>query len=184
MANTGPKKKFHFKKEELHRLYVSKKMSFLEIAKHYGCGETIIYNHIHFFGIPVRSRSESLAIAIEKRGGFSMEHRERLSASHMGSLKGKDNPKWKDGATLRNLSSRISNGYMTFRARVLRIKGDRCSLCGISLFECCPHCGHKPDRHMHHITQYHLDYHKQYTLDEIHVLCASCHALQHRKKGL
>jgi hypothetical protein len=102
----------------------------------------------------------------------------------MGQNRGKDSPTWKNGATLRNLSARISNGYISFRARVLRTKGNVCGECGKDLTNHCKECGHKPDRHLHHKTKFHLDYHRTYTPDEVIVLCESCHYSQHRKKGL
>ncbi len=53
-------------KEKLKELYVYKKMSLSDIGRIAGCSRRTVYFHIKKFGIPLRTKAEARAIALDK----------------------------------------------------------------------------------------------------------------------
>ena len=176
MAKHGPKKTFSFTKEELEHEYHVNGKTILEIANMYGCGETTVHKNMKRLGVERRHRSELL-----KGRSFTKEHRESLSKSKLFNPKnqGENNPNWKGGVSSDNTIIRRRAQYSAFRARVLRWKGDNCYECGKNLHECCHSCGHKPDRHVHHLKGFAENGEQRHDFDNAVVLCEDCHRNLH-----
>jgi hypothetical protein len=128
------------------------------------------------FAIPVRPRETHL-----KGKPKSLESRIKMSNAHKGVNAGEKNYKWKGGVTTSHESIRKTREQTSWRRTILLIKGDRCERCGKDLNEKCPCCGHRPDKHVHHVKEF-AD-HPELRSDPSNglVLCETCHKLEHKK---
>lgn len=168
--------KYRITKEALEKEYIENGKTYKEIASQFGCGETLIYNRMRKYGIQPRRRSEIL-----KGRKFNITHRERLSEAKQGKWNKEENPKWKGGVSIDHTRIRRIKEYNAFRRRVLRAKGNLCALCGRNLDERCPHCGHRPDKHVHHAREFSNHESERFSLENAIVLCESCHLNYHGK---
>ena len=167
---------FQITKELLQQEYVNKGKTYKEIAQQLGCGETIIYARMKEYGIPSRPRKIHL-----KGRPFSVTHRINLAKSKMGKKKGSANPNWRGGISIDHTAIRKQTEHSTWRKFVLRLHGNICGQCSKNLLEECPCCGHKPDRHVHHVKDFANHPHLRFSLDNAIVLCETCHRKSHKK---
>lgn len=169
-------KTFNITEELLRQEYIHNGKTYKEIAQELGCGETIIYSHMKKFGIPSRPRKTHL-----KGRPFSLDHRVNLSKAKMGKKTGDKNPNWKGGVSVDHNIIRRRAEHSTWRKLVLRLNDGTCGQCGSNLLKTCPCCGHKPDRHVHHIKDFANHPHLRFSLDNAIVLCETCHRQSHKK---
>jgi len=167
---------YNLQEADLREKYLNQKKSLKNIATEYGCGETLIHKYVHRLGIPIRPRSISLKGRIR-----TMEHCNNLSLRRKGKLVGDKNPNWRGGVDKANYLSRRDAAFITWRRRVLRIKGATCGNCGKNLDDRCPCCNRKFDKHVHHIQEYADNQELRMSIDNAVVLCNLCHLNQHKK---
>ena len=168
--------KHNITRETLEQEYTKNKKTYAQLAVMFNCGETLIYNLIHKYGIQARSKYGN-----NKGRKFNIAHREKLSQTKQGKWIGSKNPCWKGGVTTNNTIIRRNAQYAAFRTKVLRFQGHICSQCGKNLNEKCQCCGHKPDKHVHHIKEFANNDDTRFTLSNAIVLCETCHKIQHKK---
>ena len=173
--NPGPKRRFSPPKDELANLYG--KMSMRDVAAHYGVGETVIFLRLKQYGIPVRSRSESLTG--KKK---SLEHRLAMSQSRIGRWPGNKNPNWKGGISGPNRMARSKAAYFEWKNAVFKRANHKCEMCGIEHGTICNHCGHRVYLHAHHIQDFAKNPKLRYEPSNGKALCERCHDSEHDKK--
>lgn len=173
--NPGAKRQFAPPKEELAALYA--KMSMRDVAAHYGVGETIIFMRLKQYGIPVRTRSESL------RGKKkSLGHRLAMSKSRIGRWPGSKNPNWKGGISGPNRQARSRTAYFEWKNAVLKRANHKCEECGVEHGSVCKHCGHRTYLHAHHLKEFATNPKLRYEPSNGRALCERCHDSEHDKK--
>lgn len=170
---------FTIPKPILEKEYIQNKKSMRQIAIEFHCGETTIHSLLIKMGIIRRTRKEAL-----KGRPFSLEHRINISQAKIGKRTGELNQNWKGGVSFSNDTIRRLRKYATFRRTILRMRGENCELCGKSLIKICESCGHKSDRHVHHIKDFANFPELQFSYSNVLVICYSCHKLQHKKTRL
>jgi hypothetical protein len=175
-ANVGPLPTFDITDSDLKQKYIQEQKSMKDIALEFGCGETLIHKLIHRYEIPIRTRSESLT-GRER----TVEHANNISLAKQYKKRGKNNPNWKGGVDKINFLARRDADFITWRRRVLRLKGDKCGICGKDLSQKCPCCNRSLDKHVHHIKEFADNPELRLSLDNAIVLCESCHKEQHKK---
>lgn len=171
----GPKRGFNPPKAELAALY--ERMSMRDVATHYGVGETVVFTRLRQYGVPIRTRSESLSGKPK-----TLEHRLKLSEVKIGKWTGKKNPNWKGGVTSGNRLARSRTAYFEWKQAVLRRAEHKCESCGSEHGSLCKHCGHRIYLHAHHIKEF-AEYPKlRYEPSNGKALCERCHDSEHEKK--
>jgi len=168
---------FNPPKEELQNLYG--RMSMLDIAKHYGVGETVVFKRIKQYDLPYISRSDRLSGKPK-----SLAHRLAMSASarESGVRSGSKNGNWKGGRTSKNRAARSKAAYHEWKAAVLANAEWKCSECGREHGHVCECCGHRILLHAHHIISFEHHPEKRYEPSNGKTLCERCHMTEHHKQ--
>jgi len=171
----GPKRSFLPPKGELADLYG--RMSMRDVAAHYGVGETIVFHRLRHYGIPVRTRAESLSGRPK-----TLSHRLALSRGKVGLQIGEANPNWRGGASSKTRLARSKAAYLDWKYAVLKAANHRCQSCGIEHGKLCKHCGHRIYLHAHHIVPFCKDEKLRYEPSNGKALCERCHDQEHDKQ--
>lgn len=102
-------------KDDLQKYYIEKKMSTRDIAKIYGCSNTVVADRLRTYGIPVRRNAGDSAFSVEER---------RKKWGRPGKL----HPRWKGGIT--EVSNVIRNRLAHVTLERFKQDGFRCVECG------------------------------------------------------
>jgi 5-methylcytosine-specific restriction endonuclease McrA len=171
----GPRRSFMPNKDELAGLY--EKMSMRDVAAHYGVSETVVFHRLRDYGVPIRTRSESLTG--KKK---TLEHRLKMSRERIGKWVGPKNFNWKGGVSTQNKLARSKTAYFEWKNAVLKAANHRCQSCGIEHGSICGHCGHRVMLHAHHIKEFAKNHKLRYEPSNGKALCDRCHMSEHDQK--
>lgn len=177
-ANT--RRTFNPDKSELESLY--QKHSMAEIAKIYGCGETVVFKRLKEHGITLKS-FEKGGHRLKPGRVFSDEHLVNLRAAaelRRKTINGELNPNWKGGVTYKHISLRSSVEYKNWRKLALDRAGNKCEECGIEKYKVCGCCGTKTVLHVHHIKSFAKYPELRFEPSNSEVLCPKCHNSRHK----
>ena len=176
---TGPKRSFLIEKSELEKLY--HQMPAKKIAELYGVGETVVHGRIKEFGITL----PGIENPRRRPKKFSPEHLAAIvaaGAKRRGKWVGDKNPRWKDGATEKNLEARRSGAYKQWKLESLARANNQCQECGVKRGAICPCCGVKASLHVHHVLAFAKFPEHRFDPDNSEVLCSKCHHSRHSVK--
>lgn len=169
----GDYRRFNPSPDELRDLY--QRMTLLQIAEHYGVGETVVWSRVKEFGIAVDGRKMGHRGLHER----TRQHRETQSKAFRGKWSGEKNPHWKGGVHLQHLKERGSGEYKQWKLNALHLRGNACQKCGVTNGTMCGCCGHKISLHVHHVFPFASHPDKRYDPENSEVLCPKCHAISH-----
>jgi len=177
MAKTGPKRKYEFEREQLDEMY--QRMSLADIARHFGCGETLIWKWIHKFRITFKGGKSGKH---RKRKPFTAQHLERMSKARQGKRSGENSPNWRGGIHAINLRQRATGAYKQWKIASRKRAGNRCESCGVANGTECLCCGTKITLHCHHIKSFAKFPEYRFDPENSRVLCPKCHKHEHNGK--
>lgn len=172
----GAQREFNPDPDELRELYQSKTL--LQIAKHYGVGETVVWSRVKELGIGVDGRKNGHRGLHER----TRRHKEAQSIAFRGKWAGEKNPHWKGGVHLKNLQERATGAYKQWKLKALELHGNACQRCGVVKGQTCECCGYKIQLHVHHVLPFASHPELRYDPNNSEVLCPKCHALSHGRK--
>jgi 5-methylcytosine-specific restriction endonuclease McrA len=172
----GAQREFSPNPDELREMYQTKTL--LQIANHYGVGETVVWNRVKEFGIAVEGR-EMGHRGLHKR---ERRHKEAQSIAFRGKWSGEKNPHWKGGVHMKNLQERGTGAYKQWKLKALELHGNACQHCGVIKGSTCECCGYKIQLHVHHVFPFATHPEQRYDPTNSEVLCPKCHALSHGRK--
>lgn len=177
----GGRREFDPPADELRELY--QRHSMREISKIYAVGETVVWKRLKQHGIKLRDWEDG---GHRKKPGhqFSTEHKANIRRALAGKFRGKLNPRWQGGATVKHFALRTSPEYVEWRKAVLRNAGDACAECGAKKGTVCNHCGHKVTMHVHHIKSFSKYPKLRFDPSNGRVICSTCHAKEHGWKSV
>jgi 5-methylcytosine-specific restriction endonuclease McrA len=164
-------------REELESMYQTHSMK--QIAKHYGVGETLVWNRIHEFDIKLTGYESSPR---RRPKQFSPEHKAAIVAAGIarrGKWLGENNPNWRGGRTDANLALRRTGAYKQWKLSSLARAGNKCEQCGIIKGHVCECCGHKAALHVHHVKSFANHEELRFDPANSEVLCTKCHHSRH-----
>lgn len=118
-----------FTKEQLHQLYWEENLSLTAIANKFGCTKRYVQSRMKVFGIPRRSRAESVRLSIPTRKSCWSEERKEVAREKS---RGAANPNWKGGTTRESYTHRVTEKYLEWRKRVYERDAYTCVSCGDS----------------------------------------------------
>ena len=145
-----------------------------DVAAYYGVGETVVFHRLRDYGIPIRSRSESLTGKPK-----SLDHRLAMSMAKRGTQAGEQHPNWKGGISSANMRARSKAAYFDWKHAVLKNAKYRCASCGIEHGSICVHCGHRVMLHAHHVKSFAENEKLRYEPSNGRALCERCHKAEH-----
>lgn len=174
----GGRRSFDPPKEELANLYQT--MSMIEIAAHYGVGETVVWQRLKDHGIKLRD-FENGGHRLKPGRIFSKEHRENIGRSMRGKI-GPLNRNWKGGKTAQNIQLRGSIEYREWKRAALSLRGSQCQECGVRNGFECECCGIRIVLHVHHVESFARVPERRFDPTNSEVLCPKCHHRRHRRK--
>ena len=151
-----------------------------EIAKHYGCGETLIWTRIREYGITFDGAKGPRGKK-RKYPARTREHKRNLSRAFTGRWAGEKNPHWKGGVHQVNLSLRGSGEYKQWKLAALELANYQCQSCGVAHNKVCKCCGMKARLHVHHVKSFSAFPDSRFDPKNSEVLCLKCH--NHRHDG-
>jgi hypothetical protein len=189
-------KSLHLNKEWLMQKYVDEGLSTYQIAEIVNRNPKSIYTKLKDFGIPTRSRAET----IQQNAWWNIgkEHwnkgkkrpqktKEAISKSRTGKKypnlagknngmygrTGKENPNWKGGVTPERQKLYVSEKWKEIIKTIFRRDNYRCAVCG----------GTSRNLHAHHIKTW-ADYpENRLDIDNLITVCKKCHHWIHSKKN-
>jgi 5-methylcytosine-specific restriction endonuclease McrA len=174
----GSKVKHRIDREELRRLYQT--LTMVQLAKHYGCGETTIWARIKAYGIKHETYG-SLGHRHRPRE-FSSDHLRNMSEARLGKYGGSANGNWKGGVTIDNIRARGSKDYKEWRNASLALRGFKCQECGVVDGSTCDCCGTRVRLHVHHVLSFAKFHEKRFDPENSEILCPRCHWQRHKGK--
>lgn len=164
-------------KEVLQEMYQS--MTCRQIADHFGCGETAIWNRVKQYGIKLAGYEDNPR---RRPKPFTAAHLKAIRASHKarrGVFVGPKAARWKGGLTTINLLARASGAYREWKFESLELAGNKCSSCGAKKGSVCECCGQKTALHVHHVHSFAKFPDKRFDPSNSEVLCVKCHHSRH-----
>lgn len=115
-------------RELLERLYWDERKSYTQIAAELGCSRHYIQYHMQALGIPRRSKRECQLGELGSAYGTKWSEERRQERREKNS--GAGNPNWRNGATRRHYTRRLSEEYLAWRQRVYERDSFTCIACG------------------------------------------------------
>lgn len=178
LHRVGGRKKFDIPVDELRALYQTKSLA--DIAKHYGCGETLIWTKVKQNGIT----HEVYGASGHRRRPrvFSETHRKNMAKARKGKYAEERNGNWKGGLTLKHIKLRQSREYRDWREAALSLRGGKCQDCGAIDGSVCECCGTRVKLHVHHVESFAKVPERRFDPTNSEVLCPKCHYSRHRCK--
>lgn len=178
MAKTGPKRKIEIDRSELDALY--QRISMREIAKHFGCGETVVWNRIKEYGITFKAAKTGRH---RKRPPRTDEHKLNISkALRGGKMAGENAHNWRGGLSAINLRLRSTGEYKQWKIASKKRANNCCEECGIKNGTTCACCGTQIKLHCHHLFSFAKFPESRFDPKNSLVLCPKCHAIRHNGK--
>ena len=177
MAKTGPKRKYELDRKALDELY--QRLSMREIAKHFGCGETLVWNRIKEYGIKFRDAKTGRH---RKRPPRTDEHRRNLAKGRRGKWGGDKSPAWRGGVHAAHMLLRASGEYKQWKLDSRKRANNRCESCGVENGTVCHCCGTRTKLHCHHIKSFAKFPESRFDPQNSEVLCPKCHNSRHNGK--
>lgn len=175
MAKTGPKREFNPDRAEMEALFQS--MTMLELAKHYGVGETVVWKRAKEFDL---KREDGRRKRYKPR---TDAHRKALSLSRRGKWGGEKAPNWRGGIHAVNMRLRSSGAYKQWKIESKKRAGNRCEGCGVENGSICECCGTKITLHCHHLKSFAKHPELRFDPENSEVLCPKCHYSRHNGKS-
>lgn len=170
------KRKWHLDPKQLEEMY--QRMSLRDIARHFGCGETLIWNRIKEHGITFKGAPNGRHRPRE----FTEQHRLNLSKAHWGVQAGEKSPRWKGGIHQKHLRIRATGEYRQWRLAARKRANDCCEGCGVANGTSCGCCGHEIKLHVHHLKSFAKFPDHRFDPANSEVLCPNCHNSRHGRK--
>lgn len=164
--------------KELKALYQT--MTMAQLAEHYGCGETTIWNRIRQAGIEHEGYGHFGHRHAPRE--FTEIHRKRMSEARKGKYAAEANGNWKGGKTVEHLRIRGSKEYREWRIAALELRGNACQGCGAVDGRMCECCGTQVKLHVHHVLSFARFESKRFDPENSEVLCPKCHWSRHNGK--
>jgi|APSaa5957512535_1039671.scaffolds.fasta_scaffold58389_2 hypothetical protein len=156
-------------KEWLKHQYITLKKSSKLISDEVGTSENNILHFLNKFDIIIRSMKE---IRKMKHWGQSGKDNPMFGRD------GKDNPNWKGGSTPERQSVYVSQKWKSLVSNVWKRDKGKCIRCGFEKGNT------KKEFHIHHIIPFSNDKGKRTDIDNLVLLCKSCHNYIHSKKNV
>lgn len=163
-------------KEVLEEMYQS--MSCRQIADHFGCGETAIWNRVKQYGIKLKGYDNPR----KRPKVFTAEHLAALRKAKRairGVYVGPKAANWRGGVSEQNLMLRRSGAYLEWKQAALLLAAFRCQGCGAEKGSVCDCCGQKIALHVHHVKSFAKYPESRFDPTNSEVLCAKCHHSRH-----
>jgi len=161
-------------RELLERLYWRERKSYRQIASELGCSKHYVQHQMESLGIPRRSKRECQLGELSSAYGtkWSAERRQERREKNRGA----GNPNWRDGATRKNYTRRVSEEYLAWRQRVYERDNFTCIACGDA---------RGGNLRAHHITNFSkvAGGTEEHAVYNGVTLCESCHKEFHAKYG-